>query len=53
AQPDLIGRTVWRHFGADYGYFPLVQPLLGLIWLLWPETMRAYGIVRTPGMRDG
>ncbi|MCC6628787.1 MAG: hypothetical protein IT340_15455, partial [Chloroflexi bacterium] len=41
AQPDLIGRTVWRHFGADYGYFPLVQPLLGLIWLLWPETMRA------------
>jgi hypothetical protein len=42
--PDLIGRTVWRHFGEDYGYFPLIQPLLGLIWLLWPETMRAYGV---------
>jgi hypothetical protein len=43
--PDPIGRTVWRHFGADYGYFPLFQPVLGLIWLCWPETLRAYGIV--------
>lgn len=42
--PDLIGRTVWRHFGEDYGYFPLFQPLLGLIWLLWPLTMAAYGV---------
>lgn len=42
--PELIGRTVWRHFGADYGYFPLVQPLFGLVWLLWPETRRAYGV---------
>jgi len=41
--PELVGRTVWRHFGEDYGYFPLFQPLLGLIWLLWPQTMRAYG----------
>ena len=41
---DLIGRTVWRHFGEDYGYFPLFQPLLGLIWLLWPLTMAAYGV---------
>ena len=41
--PQLIGRTVWRHFGADYGYFPLIQPLLGLIWLLWPPTLRLYG----------
>jgi hypothetical protein len=40
--PDLIGRTVWRHFGADYGYFPLIQPLLGLAWLFHPETRRAY-----------
>lgn len=45
--PDLIGRTVWRHFGEDYGYFPLFQPLLGLIWLLWPHTLRAYGITRS------
>jgi hypothetical protein len=43
--PDLIGRTVWRHFGADYGYFPLFQPLLGLIWLFSPAIMRAYGII--------
>ena len=42
--PDLIGRTVWRHFGEDYGFFPLFQPLLGLIWLLWPLTMVAYGV---------
>ncbi len=42
--PDLIGRTVWRHFGEDYGYFPFFQPLLGLLWLLWPATMILYGI---------
>ena len=42
--PSAVGSTVWRHFGADYGYFPLFQPLLGLIWLFWPETMREYGI---------
>lgn len=42
--PDLIGRTVWRHFGEDYGYFPLFQPMIGLVWLLWPLTMQAYGI---------
>ncbi len=44
--PELIGTTVWRHFGADYGYFPLFQPVLGLAWLVWPETLRAYGIRR-------
>jgi hypothetical protein len=42
--PELIGRTVWRHFGEDYGYFPLFQPLFGLVWLFWPLTMAAYGI---------
>ena len=44
AQPELIGSTVWRHFGADYGYFPLFQPIIGLVWLLWPPTMIEYGI---------
>jgi hypothetical protein len=44
--PDMIGRTVWRHFGADYAYFPLFQPLLGLVWLFWPGTLRAYGLKR-------
>jgi len=41
-EPAIIGRTVWRQFGADYGYFPLFQPLIGLAWLFWPETIRSY-----------
>lgn len=45
--PALVGSTVWRHFGADYGYFPLFQPILGLLWLFWPVTMRVYGIQRS------
>ncbi len=44
--PDVIGDTAWRHFGADYGYFPLFQPLLGLAWLFWPQTLRTYGIMK-------
>lgn len=27
-------KTVWSHFGAGYGYVPLVLPALGLWWLL-------------------
>ena len=46
---QLIGRTAWGHFGSDYGYFPLVQPLLGLFWLLWPATRAAYGIGAATG----
>lgn len=42
--PEAIGSTVWRHFGADYGYFPLIQPLLGLAWLFHPQTRLVYGI---------
>ena len=41
--PEFIGRTVWRHFGADYGYFPLVQPVIGLAWLFWPSIKQQYG----------
>ncbi len=41
--PATVGRTVWRHFGEDYGYFPLFQPLLGLLWLFWPQTLQLYG----------
>lgn len=44
AYPGLIGRTVWHHFGMDYGFFPLFQPILGLVWLIWPETLSRYGI---------
>jgi hypothetical protein len=40
--PDTIGRTVWAHFGSDYGYFPLIQPILGLLWLFNRETRAAY-----------
>jgi hypothetical protein len=42
--PEVIGRTVWGRFGADYGYFPLIQPLLGLAWLFHRETRQVYGI---------
>lgn len=42
--PDTIGRTVWGRFGADYGYFPLIQPILGLAWLFHRETRQVYGI---------
>jgi hypothetical protein len=41
--PVAVGHTVWRHFGEDYGYFPLIQPILGLLWLLWPPTLALYG----------
>jgi len=40
--PDTIGHTVWAHFGADYGFFPLIQPILGLAWLFHRETRTAY-----------
>lgn len=43
--PNMIGHTVWRHFGADYGYLPLIQPALGLAWLFHRETLQTYGIV--------
>jgi hypothetical protein len=46
--PATIGRTVWRHFGADYGYFPLFQPLIGLIWLFWPSIKGQYGLDAGP-----
>ena len=41
--PELIGSAAWRAFGADYGYFPLIQPILGLLWLFHPLTRKAYG----------
>lgn len=41
---DLVGRNAWTYFGMDYAFFPLVQPLLGLAWLLHPSTLRAYKI---------
>ena len=32
--PELFPeKTVWGHFGAGYGYVPLMLPALGLWWL--------------------
>lgn len=30
---DYADATVWSHFGAGYGYIPLVLPMIGLWWL--------------------
>jgi cytochrome bd-type quinol oxidase subunit 2 len=30
---EFPDKTVWSHFGAGYGYFPLILPILGLLWL--------------------
>ncbi len=33
-RPDLFPlASVWSHFGAGYGYVPLVLPIVGLLWL--------------------
>lgn len=40
--PEVIGRTVWHDFGIDYGFLPLIQPLLGLVWLFWPANRRLF-----------
>ncbi len=33
--PELFSEeTVWSHFGAGYGYVPMVLPVIGLAWLL-------------------
>ena len=42
--PEVIGRTVWRYYGIDYGFFPLIQPILGLLWLFNRQTLAVYGI---------
>ena len=34
AAPELFPKaSVWSHFGAGYGYVPLVLPFVGLLWL--------------------
>lgn len=33
-------KTVWSHFGAGYGYLPLVLPFAGLWWLRKNATAR-------------
>jgi hypothetical protein len=43
AFPD---KTVWSHFGAGYGYVPLLLPLVGLWWIR--RTTRASGETGRP-----
>lgn len=44
-RPDLFAdATVWSHFGAGYGYVPLILPALGLGWLLRRGTRVQYGL---------
>lgn len=43
-QPDLIGSSVWRLFGIDFAFFPLVQPIAGIVWLAWTPTRRLFGL---------
>jgi hypothetical protein len=50
--PELVGSTVWRLFGIDYGFFPLLQPLLGLAWLFHAETLQSYGIRPSPPQEE-
>ncbi|MDL5157119.1 hypothetical protein [Actinomycetospora termitidis] len=33
APQDFADDTVWTDFGIGYGFFPLILPILGLIWL--------------------
>lgn len=34
AAPDAFpDKTVWSHFGAGYGYVPLLLPIIGLWWI--------------------
>lgn len=39
--PELFNQaTVWSHFGAGYGYVPLILPFVGLFWLLRHRPVR-------------
>lgn len=44
--PDAIGNTVWRLYGADYGFFPLFQPILGILWLMNRHIRASFGFAR-------
>ena len=46
AFPD---KTVWSHFGAGYGYVPLVLPVLGLWWLRTVRRVQAQGAATAEG----
>ncbi len=42
-RPDFFTHaTVWSLYGQGYGYVPLLLPMIGLYWLLRPDTRQAY-----------
>lgn len=42
--PELFPKaSVWSHFGAGYGYVPLILPIIGLIWLWRTRPNRTNG----------
>lgn len=41
-------KTVWSHFGAGYGYLPLVLPFTGLWWLRWTARRTMTGTTEAP-----
>ena len=43
-EPEMIGSSVWRLFGIDFAFLPLMQPFAGIAWLVWPPTRRLFGI---------
>lgn len=44
AAPELFPKaSVWSHFGAGYGYVPLVLPIIGLAWLWVTRPSRGNG----------
>lgn len=49
--PALVGSSVWRAFGIDFAFFPLIQPFLGIAWLLWPNTKALFGFQVQPDQR--
>ena len=43
-EPQLFPKaSVWSHFGAGYGYVPLVLPIVGLVWLWLTRPSRRSG----------
>lgn len=53
AFPD---KTVWSHFGAGYGYVPLLLPIIGLWWIHHTRSASsndpgAAGVTSRPGAR--
>lgn len=42
-------RNIWANFGAQYGFLPMLVPLVSLVWLWWSNPRR---IVEIAELRD-